>query len=505
MAESVINYWEGIGDDQYTQNWYEVFDAHNIDYSSGRKITAIWTYTWQDWAELITGASSTGLFNATEVNWVTALSFSSWEAKVYYSGTLNWIWYTSQNHITVGTDLSAYNETTNPKAMRHFFMPYNAWRIVYANYNGSTVGTIDVSAIAKLNVTWAYPWAMEYVVKGSLLFSYGNNIFSLNPSTTVPVYTKIEIELPEWAFVNFLRYYWGQLWIVYTKEGINSTFIQWASYSGTAYTLNTYHVEVSWQKCIWACSDSWVIYWVSETSINVFDWSQNHIVKTLYEKNWTTGYFYNPNSRQSRWVISYHDWFIRVNWVWKYYLYWTKKPNTKKNMTEASLTTGEQISCFSDWGKAIVYHTGSTKMYNCLTGYSMYNSYIVTNPFTWGRLSQQKKSLRIRIGYNMKQSNPWTIKVSIITDDIIRSNSWEFYSDYVELATITDSSNTFYEIMPTTISSELWSAWYSDEFGLVKIRIDLYWAWLVWWLTETRYTNHPDLFDIYFTYEEIWK
>ncbi len=264
---------------------------------------------------------------------------------------------------------------------------------------------------------------MKYVVKGSLLFSYGNNIFSLNPSTTVPVYTKIEIELPEWAFVNFLRYYWGQLWIVYTKEGINSTFIQWASYSGTAYTLNTYHVEVSWQKCIWACSDSWVIYWVSETSINVFDWSQNHIVKTLYEKNWTTGYFYNPNSRQSRWVISYHDWFIRVNWVWKYYLYWTKKPNTKKNMTEASLTTGEQISCFSDWGKAIVYHTGSTKMYNCLTGYSMYNSYIVTNPFTWGRLSQQKKSLRIRIGYNMKQSNPWTIKVSIITDDIIRSNS----------------------------------------------------------------------------------
>lgn len=504
MAESIINYWEWIGDDQYMQSGYEVFDSHNIDYSTSRKITAVWTYTWTDWTEVLTWVASTSIYHVTEINWVTAMSIWTWNAKVYYWWTTTDIWYSSRNHLTIWTWLSAYNETTNPNWMRHFFIPYNAGRIVYTNYNWTSVWTIDISAIARLNIAWAYPWAMCYVWKWSMLFSYWNWIFSLNPSTTTPSYTKEEIELPEWAFVNFIRYYWWQLWIIYTIEWINSTFIQWATYDGTDYKKSTYHVEVAWQKCIWACADSGTIYWVSDISINVFDWVQNTIIKTLYDKDWTSQYFYNPNGNQSRWVISYNAWFIRINSVGKFYLYWTKKPNTKKNLTEVSLSTSQQIACFSDGWKALVYNTPNTKMYNCTTDKAMYNSYIITNPFTWWRLSQRKKWLWMNIGYNMRQSWWGTIAISIITDDIIRSNNWENYSDYVTIATITDPTNTFFEIMPTTISSALWTAWYSEEFGLIKIRIDLYWWSAAWWLTETRYNYFPDLFDIYFYYEEVW-
>jgi hypothetical protein len=57
--------------------------------------------------------------------------------------------------------------------------------------------------------------------------------------------------------------------------------------------------------------------------------------------------------------------------------------------------------------------------------------------------------------------------------------------------------------MPSTIAKALETAGYSDEFSLIKVKIDLVNGQLRTGISETRYAVSPELWDLYLYHEEI--
>jgi len=495
MAELLINNWGWIGNDEYLQTGDDLFDARDIDLSSTRVIRSNWAYN--KWTSIW---SSLSIKKYTKNAYTHVLSCTP-DAKIWDWTTLRSIGYSSNTHQTVWSGNGTYNETTAQSEMRHFFIPYNAWRLVYTNWNWSTVSTIDISALPRLTDSSLVPWWSCYLWKGAIIFSYGNWIHEINPSPNTPTYNWEKVTLPIGAFVCNISYFNGLIWFVYTIEWKNATFIQWCSYDWTNYKLNNYITEITWQECIWATTDSNIIYWVSDKSINIFDWQNNNIIKTLYQRNGSTDYFYSENWGTEN-VCSYNNWFLRITSPNKVYFYWNKRTWFTKNLVEMKLDSWIVPSAlWNDW--YAIMKDGSNSRISYIDYLYNASSYVVTTPYTAGQYWTNKSGLSIRVWYNLKKINWWSIKISITTDKIIRNLSWETYGWYVELITISDATKTYIDITNQIIAEALWTANYSQEFGLMKIKIDL----INWWQTtwsewETRYSNTPEVFDIYITHNE---
>ncbi len=503
MAELLINNWWGIGNDEYLQTWSDLFDARDIDFSSTRLIKSNWAYNK---GTSILTASSWIIKKYTKNTYTHVLSIHDWSttyASIWDWTTLRNIWYNSYTHQTVWYWNGTYNEATAQNEIRHFFIPYNSARIVYTNYNWSSISTIDTSAYPRLTDSSLIPGASCYLWKWAIIFSYGNGIHEINPSPNTPTYNWEKVTLPIGAFVHSISYFNGQIWFIYTIKGQSSTFIQGCSYDSVTYKLNNYITEISGQVCIGAATDSNIIYWVSEKTINVFDWQNNTIVKKLYTRNGIDDYFYSPSGWSEN-ICSFNDWFLRVLWVNKVYFYWNKRTGFAKNLVEMKLDSGYvPLALGNDWYSIISDWTN----HRISLIWSNYNatSYVVTVPYTAGQFGRNKSGLSARIGYNIKPTNWGSVNVSIITDTIIRANSnVEDYTDYVTIATISDATKTFYDITPDMIAKALQTAWYSNEWALMKLKITLTnWGSTTGDNWETRYLNSPEVFDLYINHEEV--
>lgn len=499
MAEMLINNWGWIGNDEYLQSGSELFDARDIDFSSSRLIRSNWAY-------------SKGTSIRTTWTWFLrkysknlyshVLSYSD-DAKIWDGWTLRSIGYNSYSHQTVWYGNGTYNEVTAQNEMRHFFFPYNAGRIVYANFNGSSVSTINTSTYPRLNDNSLIPWASCYLWKWAMIFSCWNGIHELNPSPNTPIYNGEKVTLPIGSFVHNISYFNGQIFFVYTIDGNTSTFIQGCSYDSVTYKLNNYITEIPWQECIGATTASNTIYWVSSNTINMFDGQSNTVIKKLYTRDWINDFFYSPSNGSEN-VCSYNDWFLRVLSTNKVYFYGNKRTGFAKNLVEMKLDSWYvPLALGNDW-YAIISDGINHRISLIWSNYNQ-KSYVVTVPYTAGQYGRNKEWLALRLGYNIKTTSGGSIKVSITTNNVIRTNvPPEEYSQYVDIATITDSTKSYFDITNVMISKALWDAGYSSEWALMKLKIEL----TNWGITtgdngETRYLNSPEVFDLYIYHDEV--
>ncbi len=498
--EMLINNWGGIGNDEYLQSWSELFDARDIDFSSSRVIRSNWAYNK---GTSIRATASINTVRKYTKNLYTSVISDSTDAKVWDGTTLRSIGYNSFSHQTIWYDTGVYNEATAQNVMRHFFFPYNGWVIAYSNYNGSTVSTISTSTYPRLNDNTLIPWASCYLWKGAIIFSYGNGIHEVNPSPNTPTYNGEKVTLPIGSFVHNISYFNGQIFFVYTIEGNSSTYIQGCSYDSVTYKLNNYITEIPGQECIGATTASNLIYWVSSNTINVFDWQNNTILKKLYTRDWIDDFFYSPSGWSEN-VCSFNDWFLRVTATNKIYFYWNKRTGFAKNLVEMKLDSWyTALALWNDW-YAIISDWSNQRISTIWSNYNA-TSYVTTVPYTAGQYWRNKSGLYARIGYNLRSSNGGSIKISITTDSIIRANLWlDEYADYVDIVTISDATKTYYDITTNMISQALQTAWYSNEWALIKLKITLTNGWSTtgdnW---ETRYLYTPEVFDIYINHEEV--
>ena len=509
MAELLINQWGWIGDSELLQSGNDIFDAQWLDLETWRSIKLSINFSWADWRELMISPTSTTFKKATDnTSYATALSNTTdWKIYNKLTSTLNSTWYRSDTHFTVGNTNDTYDVTTAPNGMRHFMIWYDTGHIVYTNWSWSTINTIDVSANTLLKENNWLPWAMEMVWKWSLLFAYGNNIFEINPNPNTPVLNGVKIELENGAFVWNISYINWLIHIIYTLN--DDTIIRTCSYDGTTYKLTNYCNKIQWKLCIWSATNNWVIYWVSSDTLFLYDWQNNTILKTLYIRN-TDKYFYNISLNWVWSTCSFYDWFLYISSTTWYYKYWTKKPNKRQNLVFIPLATGRKIETWANWWKAIIFvvrATFSDRIY--LTSEPTTSAYwtwfAILPAYTAGQYWTYKKWLAIRIGYNLRKTQWWSILVYATTDKIIRNNTTEQYSNYVLLATITDPNEQRFDITKWMLSKALWDAWYSDVFSLMKIKIDLVggWNWSWTYPIEQWYPNTPEVFDIYISHEEI--
>lgn len=502
----LINNWEWISDDEFLQVWSESFDSNSINYSTTRKIQSYPAYASTDGTLIKTWWASTDTRASSYVNGSLALADLS-DCYVYYSWTLTNLstWVTPLNVISIGNAISTYDETSNPLGIRHFFIQWG-W-IRYCNYNWSVSANLTVSSYTNAPV-----WACALLGRGKMLVSYGGDVFEINPHTNTPVVNNTwspVFRLPNDASIWCLNYSYGMVWATYTLAWDNNTYIVWVQSSGTTYTINNYQTTIIGEKCIWATTEGNKTYWVSAQTLNSTDWGNNIILKRLKETDWQERGFYNWSwSRGQGACISVNKWLIRINaWTNGYYLYGSRNPSLKPQMTRVLLDSGDTIA---SWMKdECIMHcvrpSISNKFYINgnpeLTPRYLATSQSISLPYTAGQYGQIKKGLWMRLWYSLPASNT-SIIVKIITDNIIRA-SGDIYANYITLDTITDNTVTYRDITPSMISKALWTAWYSEEWSLIKILIQLVNGGTVWWLSNTRYSNTPDVYDLYIYHNEI--
>ena len=133
------------------------------------------------------------------------------------------------------------------------------------------------------------------------------------------------------------------------------------------------------------------------------------------------------------------------------------------------------------------------------------NSTYIFHPYTAGQFWINKKWLGIVFGYTLPRGSytdpsiQCSITVAVQTYDMYASNP----NTYTTIATITDKTKTSKDIMFTEISKALWDAGYSDEVSLFKIKLNLN-AWDPFSAYgNTLFRKTPEVYDIYFTHEEI--
>jgi hypothetical protein len=177
--------------------------------------------------------------------------------------------------VTIGSNFSDYNATTNPDGVRHFFWTYdnstNPIKIVtYSSGVRANRTAVSTSTIENARTTAVCPlW------KGAIIFSRNNKIYEFNPSTeTLSAGAKIELEIG--AVVKNMYYYNGQITIVYNIG--EDCYIRNATYDGTTYKL-TYYADINiGEKCITSCMNRGSIYWISTSGIFQYA-GQSQLVK----------------------------------------------------------------------------------------------------------------------------------------------------------------------------------------------------------------------------------
>ena len=122
MAELLINQWGWIGDDPFLVRENECIDMDWIDIrTTPRKIQCAPAFFG-------TYASETAPYNDTlsyvteSIDWVLQ---SYWSHCYITTTNIDTLVAGADRHITVGSNLSDYNSTTNPEWVRHFFFTYD--------------------------------------------------------------------------------------------------------------------------------------------------------------------------------------------------------------------------------------------------------------------------------------------------------------------------------------------------------------------------------------------
>lgn len=474
MQELLINNWGwGIGDDEnLRQNW-EFFDCQWIDISSPRVVRANWALetTWTSFT------SSGSVYMATESNWRKIVSIQWWTWATI-SGTT--IGYGSTRHITLGSDDVTYNETTAPAWQRHLFFPISD-DLVYANYNGSSIATIALTAWNSKPCT-----AICYLQKGALIYAKGNKIFEINPATTTPTNNGLKVELPIGVTVRHIYYYNGLIWFVYTFE--DDTYIQGCEYTGGStaqYSLRSYNVKIAWHECIGALWDSGYIYWLSANMIHIFDWVKSTPVRRLMDSvNGSSNIFFNPVGDVP---MAFNQGILWIGSNYNLWFYGAKKPWYKKALTK--IVSDYQIYAITNTG-LIIGRNWTTYRYDSVSTNYRTQNYIVTHPYFGNGLQQDKDKLGIRLWFSFEEVWIQSIVVKVTTDEIYRqSNNTDLYADYVTVATLTSSefgSKRNININPQVISKALWNAGYTDIFGWMKVYIEM----------NGTATSSPEIWDL---------
>lgn len=489
MAEMLINNWWGwIWDDPFLHRNGEVLDMDGIDIrTTPRKIqwalSFLWTYATQ------TAPYNDTLAYVTEtIDWVV----QSYGSHCYISATsIDSLVAGADRHITVGSNFSDYNVTTNPEWVRHFFFTYdnatNPIKIVaYAAGVRANRTAINTSGWASpANIVSNRCTAVCYLWKGSIIFARWNKIYELNPDTeTLTAGAKIELEIG--AVVKNLYYYNWTITIVYNIG--NDCYIRNATYDGVIYKL-TYYADISiWEKCIASTMNRWILYWISTSGIFTYS-GQSQLVKAY---TFSTGT-----------VCFYSKWILRIADGSNFYEYGVNKPGYWNPLTKISTTlpiygvTQTYVITFQSWSN--IFRYDSVWAYKA-------NNYIITHPYTASDFSWKKLGLWLRVWHRFDRLASYTtttiqssITIGIQTDLMERVNN----TTYVTIASIIDLESSYTDILPTVISKALETAGYSTEFWYFRLKITISsWDPYVWY-GSTLFRKTAEVFDIYLTHWEI--
>ncbi len=494
MAELLINNWGWIGDDPFLVRENECIDMDWIDIrTTPRKIQCAKSFFGSYATNLFTGTDTSNYITET-VDWIV----QSYSSNCYiWSTTITSLVAGSDRHVTVGSNLSDYNITTNPEWVRHFFFTYDnstnpikeVWYVAGVRAVLHTINTSWWAAPA--DITSNRCTAVCSIWNGSIIFARGNKIYTINPSVATPlVASGAKIELEIGAVVQNLYYYNWQITIVYNIG--NDCYIRNATYDGTTYKL-TYYADINpGEKCISSTMSRGVIYWVSTSGI--FQYSgQSQLVKAY---TITTSALCSYN----KWVLRIGDWsnFIEfgVNKPW----YWT--PLTKKSIPTGViiLVSENYIVTYQSW-------YNQYRLDNDLSsGFYKASNYYITAPYTAGQFAIKKAGLGFVIGHRFQPLSQYTttttqcsITVAIQTDLMERINS----ATYVTVETITDLESSKTIIGLNDIATALQTAGYSNNFGYIRFKITLN-AWDPYVAYgSTLYRKTPELFDFYITHDEL--
>lgn len=488
MAEMLINQWGWIGDDPFLVRENECIDMDWIDIrTTPRKIQWALSFLW-------TYASETAPYNDTlsyvteTIDWIVQ---SYWSHCYITTTNIDSLVAGADRHISVGSNLSDYNSSTNPEWVRHFFFTYdnstNPIKIV------TYVASVRANRTAVNTSWWASPanivssrcTAVCYLWKGAIIFARGNKIYEFNPDTeTLTAGAKIELEIG--AVVKNMHYYNGTITIVYNIG--NDCYIRSATYDGTTYKL-TYYADINkWEKCFSSTMNRGIVYWVSTSWI--FQYSgQSQLVKA---------YTFTTSA-----VCSYNKWVLRIGDWANFYEFWVNKPWYWSPLTKIS--TVLTIQWVSE-NYIITFQSGSNKFRLDSPGAYKASNYYITAPYTAWQFWIKKAWLWIVIWHRFQRLASYTtttiqcsIDIAVQTDLMERVNS----ANYVTVESITDLESSKTIIWLNDIAKALETAGYSNNFGYIRFKITLN-----SWDPYTAYASilfrkTPEVFDFYISHDEL--
>ena len=486
MANLLINnFWGWIWDDPFLLRTGECLDMDWIDIiTTPRKISGRQTFADRTYWTLVWTFSDT-------LNYVTETidgTVQSYATLTYaWSATLTAIVAGADIHISMWSNLSDYNSSTNPEWIRHIFFTYdwvnNYIKIVRKNSWSYIQEWASISTSTLLPVT-TRTTAVCYLWEWSLLFSRGNKIYELNPTTPAVPSTTPKVTLPLWAVVKKIFYFGWLVQFVYTIG--SNTYIQGCSYDWTTFKLNTYHDDTLGVQCLDAVLNNNTIYWISRTGVYTYTGTSQIAKKFTLTSNAK---------------CSYNWGYLRIIDQNNFYEYWTDKPRYPSNLSKTVLinlikwVTEQSLITFEWSGK-----------YYIDTPLARYKkSFYTLHPYTAGQFWVHKKWLGFRIGYMLPRNSytdasvQATITVAIQTDDTYAVNTATFYT----IDTISDKTKRYIDITPKIISDALWIAGYSEEFGWVKLKLTLN-AWdpdatYGWFL----FRKIGEVYDISYYHQEV--
>lgn len=492
MANLLINqWWGGIGDDIFLSRPWECLDMDGIDIrTTPRRITSDTTFLGSS-ATTSNNINDTLNYAIETVDWlIQCYSTRNYANNTNISALTGTTW--ADISLSVGSNTSDYNSSTNPEWVRHFFFSYNGstnpvyvvwysgWvRAALSNFN--TSGGASPADIVAVNRTTA----VCYLWKGSAIFARGNKIYEINPSTAT-LSAGFKVELPLGAVVKAIYYTWGLIYFVYTISGniswTGDTYIHGCSYQEQVFTLYPNADKIPGEKCLSATLTPKGIMWISTTGI--FLWGQ------LLKK-----YTLSTSA-----LCSYNKGIFRVIDGQNFIEYGVNKPWYGSPLTKNVLASYTWVWITQNY---VITFDGGTSVfrYDQQSSYKASNYYIL-HPYTAWQMWIKKKWLWFKIGYRLPQSYvSWTTKCSIVvavqTEAIEAINT----STYVTVATINDTykSQSFFDITPSMIRTAMETAGYSDEFAYIRVKITLNNGDPSW----VFYTKTPEVYDLYYNHTEI--
>lgn len=487
----LINSWGWwIGDDTFLYRNGECLDMDGIDIrTTPRKIALDSAFLGTYWTSTQSWLWVTLNYVTDTIDWL----IQSYSNSCFFDWGNPWLVAWADMHITVGSNFSDYNASTNPEWVRTFFFTYDnstnpiksvgySWglRAVLATINTSW-GTSPANIPANLRTT-----AVCYLWKGAIIFARGSKIYEFNPETSTLV--GVKIELPVGAVVKYLTYQWGLINIVYTIN--NDTFIHSATYDGTSYKLYPYSNIQKWEKAISCANNGNSIYFLSTNWIFQYSGTIQMVKKVAFTINA---------------VCAYNKWVLRIWDGTNFYEFWIQKPWYGTPLTKKSVDL--DIKWVTET-KIVTFQSGTNQFrYDSEQVFYKSTGTWIFHPYTAGQFWANKKGLALTIGYTLPRSSyvdssiQCSIDVYIQTYDMYASNP----TTYVNIATITDKTQVGKDILFTNIVKALWDAWYSEEFPYFRLKLVLN-AWDPYSAySNTRFRLSPEVYDVYITHKEIDK